>query len=185
MSGNARLVGLELAKARLAAINRSVDPIARGATNTTATQARQTQYIAPMSALFYDKAFLRRRMVIKRAGRKRSDARIIPSSSGIPVTEWPGWNYSALSPTRGRIYVRDLQGRKIAAGFVNPSAKQRKPVRTRGFKGANGRKMKPALGPSLAFFFRRLTTSKTIRWTNAFLQQEFERRMRRELAKYQ
>ena len=41
-----------------------------------------------------------------------------------------------------------------------------------------------ALGPSAAYWFKQLSGSGTIRWTNIFLQQEFERRIRREIAKY-
>lgn len=179
-----RLEGVEAARRQLSDINRKVEPVMRGALNTTATRTRQTQYIKPIGALFYDKQSLRRRLVIKRAGRNRNDARIIPSSSGIPILQWPGWKYSAVSQTRGVIYIRTLRGRKIAAGFVNPSATKGHPLRSKGFKGAGGRKVKPALGPSIAYFFKQITNAGTIRWTNQFLQQEFEKRFQRELTRY-
>lgn len=183
MQVNVKIHGLEMAKARLAEVNRQIEPVLRGAQNTTATKVRTERYVKPMGRVFYDKAFLRRRMIVKRAGRRRTDARVIPSSSGIPIIQWPGWKYSVITPTRGRIFIRTLKGRKLAAGFVNPSGRKGLPLRTRGFKGANGKSLKPALGPSVAYFFKQLTDSQTIRWTNGFLQQEFERRIKREVAK--
>jgi hypothetical protein len=39
------------------------------------------------------------------------------------------------------------------------------------------------MGPSTAYWFKQLADAGTVRWTNAFLQQEFESRIRKELAR--
>lgn len=190
MQVNIKIRGLEEAKKQLEGMRRKVDPVMRGALNTTATQARQKVYIRQLGVLFYDKQELRRRLVIKRAGKNRNDSRIIPSSSGIPVVDWPGWRYSVVAPTRGVIYVRGLNGRKVAAGFVNPASKGRFPLRSKGFKGAGlrakgtrRRVYKGAIGPSIAYFFRQLTNAESFRFINEFLQEEFAKRMNKEIAK--
>ncbi|MCY1375541.1 hypothetical protein D9M69_629650 [compost metagenome] len=90
-----------------------------------------------------------------------------------------------------------FKGHKIAAGFVNPSSFARQPLATRSSvtrfvkkRGGNftysygaGTQsgLMPAMGPSVAWFFRRLTTVTTIRWANRRLEIEFQRRVRRAL----
>lgn len=193
MNLGVRLVGRELAQARLAAIGRSVDPVARGAVNTTATRSRAERYVKPLAGTI-DAPRLRRALRVKRANSRRMDARIIPSSSGVPVVNYRQWGFDVIDATRARIWVAGPNGKKIAAGFVNPSSRQRMPLSTRSGKTvqkaggqrtyAYQRALQLAQGPSVAYWFRQLTDAGTIRWTNIFLQQEFERRIRREIAKY-
>lgn len=188
-----RLVGRELAQARLAAIGRSVEPVARGAVNTTATRTRAERYVKPL-AVAIDAGLLRRALRVKRANSRRVDARIIPSSSGVLVVNYRQWGFDVIDATRARIWVAGPNGKKIAAGFVNPSSRQRLPLSTRSGKTvqkaagqrtyAYQRALQLAQGPSVAYWFRQFTDAGTIRWTNIFLQQEFERRIRREIAKY-
>jgi hypothetical protein len=136
-------------------------------------------------------------MVIKRANTRRLNARVIPSSSGVEVTSYKSWSFEVIDATRARIFVIGPKGRKMAAGFVNPSSRSKFPLATRSQRARTSRKFAPqitsyrynwglseALGPSIAFWFKQLTTSNSIRWVNTFLQQEFERRIRREIAKY-
>lgn len=183
MQVSVKVTGLELAKARLAEVGRKVDPVLRGALNTTATKARTTRYVNPMRGAL-PTGFSRRAMRLKRARGTLTNARIIPSSSGVPVTRYLGWGYSKISATRARIWVRGPNGHKVAAGFVNPSSFSRMPWSTRiKVRGAPKGFLSPALGPSVAYWFKQLTDSQTIRWTNTFLQQEFELRIRREIAK--
>lgn len=188
-----RLVGREMAQARLAAIGRSVEPVARGAVNTTATRSRAERYVKPLAGTI-DAPRLRRALRVKRANSRRMDARIIPSSSGVLVVNYRQWGFDVIDATRARIWVAGPGGKKIAAGFVNPSSRQRLPLSTRSGKTvqkaagqrtyAYQRALQLAQGPSVAYWFRQFTDAGTIRWTNIFLQQEFERRIRREIAKY-
>lgn len=190
---NVRLVGRELAQARLAAIGRSVEPVARGAVNTTATRSRAERYVKPLAGTIAAPR-LRRALRVKRANSRRMDARIIPSSSGVLVVNYRQWGFDVIDATRARIWVAGPSGKKIAAGFVNPSSRQRLPLSTRSGKTvqkaagqrtyAYQRALQLAQGPSVAYWFRQFTDAGTIRWTNIFLQQEFERRIRREIAKY-
>lgn len=187
MQVNVRMVGLELAQRRLAEVGRKVDPVLRGALNTTATKARAERYVKPLSKSLKG-ARVRSAMRVKRANTRRMESRIIPSSSGVLLLNYQVWGFDTLSPTRARLWVRAPNGRKVAAGFVNPSSAGKLPWNTRGKKAkAAGKKAfdhrRLAMGPSVAYWFKRLSGSQTIRWTNIFLQQEFEKRMRKELAK--
>jgi hypothetical protein len=194
-----RVVGLDLAVARLAAVQRGVDPVLRGALNTTATKSRSERYIKPMGRLFKASvlgsrlggADLRGKLVIKRARRGRMNSRVIPSGSGVRVDDYRRWVFEVLTPTRARIHVYGLGGRKVAAGFVNPASSKQAPLSTRSSKTtargktyAYKKALSAAMGPSTAYWFKQLSSSATIRWTNTFLQQEFERRIRLEIAKY-
>ncbi|WP_324730978.1 hypothetical protein [Pseudomonas paeninsulae] len=189
MQVNVQFKGLELAKARLAELGRTVEPVLRGALNTTATKARSDRYIKPLRGTIKG-ARVRRAMKVKRAGKRRSDARVIPSSSGIPVLEYAGWGFDPIDATRARVWVRSPSGKKIAAGFVNPSSAKKQPLSTRSSKtAARGktytykRALGAASGPSAAYWFKQLSGNDTIRWVNVFLRQEFEKRMRKEVAK--
>lgn len=183
-----RSVGTEFAKARLAEVNRSVVPVLRGALNTTATKTRAERYVKPLNKTFAG-ARTRKGMKVKRANTRYMNSRLIPSSAGVEVPEYKTWGIEPIDATRARIWVLGPKGRKIAAGFVNPSSKGRKPLSTRSSKTtrnktyAYSRPVQTAQGPSIAFWFKALTDSATVRWVNIFLQQEFERRIKKEVAK--
>lgn len=183
MQVSVKISGLEMAQARLAEVSRKIDPVLRGALNTTATKARTARYVNPLRSAL-PTVFSRRAMRLKRARGRLTNARIIPSSSGVPVTRYLGWGYTKISATRARIWVRGPNGHKVAAGFVNPSSFSRMPWSTRiKVRGAPKGFLSPALGPSVAYWFKQLTDRQTITWTNVFLQQEFEKRIRVEFAK--
>ncbi|MBW6267954.1 hypothetical protein KZ859_36700, partial [Pseudomonas aeruginosa] len=84
------------------------------------------------------------------------------------------WIFEPINSTRARIYVVGPNGRKVAAGFVNPSGRLQRPLSTRSARGRSPnvasytyrRALQEAQGPSVAYWFRLLTTAKTIRWTN-------------------
>jgi hypothetical protein len=187
MQVNVRLHGLELAKARLAEVNKKVDPVLRGALNTTATKARGERYVKPLGKTLKG-ARVRAAMKVKRANSRRLNSRIIPSSSGVLLMNYRAWGFDPINPTRARLWVRAPNGRKVAAGFVNPSSAGKLPWNTRGKKArAAGKKAfdhrRLAMGPSVAYWFKALTDAQTIRWINGYLQQEFEARIRKEIAK--
>lgn len=188
MQFGVRVVGVEQAMQRLAEVGRKVDPVLRGALNTTATKTRTERYVKGLTGSI--KAVrVRRALKIKRANSRYMNARIIPSSAGILVLNYQTWGFDQIDATRGRIWVSGVNGRKVAAGFVNPSSAQKLPLSTRSSKtrGAKAYNYKRALqlaqGPSAAYWFKQLTDSQTINWVNAYLQQEFAKRLRKELSK--
>lgn len=188
MQLSVKLSGIEQAKARLAEVGRKVDPVLRGALNTTGTKARTERYVKPMGPSIKAQR-LRGALKLKRARRGRMNARIIPSSSGILVVNYKTWGFDVIDATRARIWVRGPAGRKVAAGFVNPSSSQKLPWSTRSSKTkgsktyAYKRALQLAQGPSAAYWFKQLSGSQTVRWVSAYLQQEFEKRITREVAK--
>lgn len=192
MQVGVRVVGADMAASRLAAQGKSVVPALRGALNTTATKARTERYVKPLRGTM-KAAQVRKAMRVKRANSRRLNSRVIPSSSGVSVLNYGTWGYDVIDKTRARIWVKGPQGKKVAAGFVNPSSAKRLPLATKSSRARNkasGPKayayripIGVAMGPSVAYWFKQLSGSATIRWTNIFLQQEFERRVRRELAK--
>lgn len=199
MQLSVKVVGLDMARARLAEQGRKVDPVLRGALNTTATKGRTERYVKPLSGSLKG-ANVRRALKVKRANSRRMNARIIPSSSGVDVIDYRSWGFDSINATRARIWVRGPDGRKVAAGFVNPSSSGKRPLATRSDKARNFKQpernktpgitryryelgLTNAMGPSVAYWFKQLSSSATVRWINIFLQQEFERRIKRELAK--
>lgn len=186
-----RQEGLEAAKAQLASIGRSVNPVMRGTLDTTAVEVRRRRYVPAIAPMFKSRRFVVDRIVLKRVKPRKKvfDARLIPSSSSVYVTEYKRWGYRALDETRARISVGSFKGHKVVAGFVNPSSFARQPWRTRTERAGNGKKyryesqLKPALGPSIAFYFKRMTNRATIEFANKRMEIEFQRRLRRELLK--
>lgn len=180
MDLSVRVVGLEQARAQLLAAGKKVDPVLRGALNTTATKSRSERYVKPLGKTIAGPR-LRRALRVKRANSRRMNARIIPSSSGVAVVNYRTWGVDRIDATRARIWVAGPNGRKIAAGFVNPSSSNRLPLSTR--KGRAKASLRLAQGPSVAYWFKQLSGGQTIAWVNAYLQQEFRKRMNRELSK--
>lgn len=184
------------AKLQLASLGKSVDPALRGALDNTATETRKRRYTPLIAPMFRGRSWVNKRIIIKRvnARKGRFDARLIPSSAGVYVTEYKRWGYQAIDQTRARILVGSFKGHKVAAGFVNPSSFGRQPLATRQSVTRNVKKrggaftysygngqLQPAIGPSVAWFFKRLTSVTTVRWVNKHLDAEFQRRVRRAL----
>ncbi len=192
-----RLQGEEMARARMDAIGKAVEPVLRGALNTTARRARKEIFVPALSPLFRKRSWLNKRLTIKLAGTRRLNARIVPSGAGVPVMDRPGWRFIPLSATRARITVPGLGGStKVAAGFVNPSGAKQRPLATRSEKARNLKRpkggpatyryewgLKPAYGPSIAFYFRQVADSRAVTLIGSMLQEEFERRLREAEAK--
>lgn len=181
-------IGFDTARRRLERAGKRIDPVLRGALNTTATKTRTERFVKPLKSTIKGKR-LRSAMKVKRANSRRMESRIIPSSSGIPVTTYSKWGYDPIDATRARIWIIGPNGKKIAAGFVNPSSSGRKPLITRTSKRGKSRtysyskKLQEALAPSAAYWFKQLARKGTIKWTNNFLQKEFARRVTKELNK--
>lgn len=184
-----QIKGLKDAQRKLSRAGKRVDPVLRGALNTTATKARAERYVKPLRASIQPKR-VRGAMRIKRARRGMMNSRIIPSSAGIPVISYRSWGFDAIDKTRARIWVQGPGARKTAAGFVNPSGRHKLPLITRSSKTTKkaktyqyGRILQLAQGPSVAFWFKELSGSATENWVGGYLQQEFVKRMQKELEK--
>ncbi|MDY0186183.1 MAG: hypothetical protein RBR43_09935 [Desulfuromonadaceae bacterium] len=184
-----KLKGVKEARRQLESASKRVDPVLRGALNTTATKARAERYVKPLSSSMQSKR-VRGALVIKRARRGMMNSRIIPSSAGIPVIHYRSWGFDVIDKTRARIWVRGPGSRKIAAGFVNPSSNNKLPLSTRSAKTTKkgksyqyGRRLQLAQAPSIAFWFKQLSGSQTRDWVSGYLQKEFVKRLQKELDK--
>lgn len=189
MNVTIQVMGLKQAQKQLADQGKKVDPVLRGALNTTATKSRAERFVKPLAKTMKAQR-VRAGLKIKRARRGRMDSRIIPSSSGVLVVNYRTWGYDVIDATRARVWVRGPAGKKVAAGFVNPSSSQKLPLSTRSSKTtargktyAYKRALQLARGPSTAFWFKRLMTTQTIAWISDFLQQDFAKRMQKEIDK--
>ncbi|MCY1360867.1 hypothetical protein D9M69_475130 [compost metagenome] len=178
---------------------KKVEPVLRGTLDSTATETRKRKYTPAIAPMFRNRGWVNKRLVIKRVNtlKARFDARIIPSSAGVYVTEYRRWGYQPINATRARILVGSFRGSKVAAGFVNPASFARQPLATRSSVTRNVKKrggsftytygagtqsgVMPAMGPSVAYFFKRLTSVTLIRWVNRYAEAEFQRRYRRAL----
>lgn len=184
-----QIKGLKEVRRTLERAGKRVDPVLRGALNTTATKTRTERYVKPLRASIQPKR-VRGAMRIKRARRGMMNSRIIPSSAGIPVIHYRSWGFDAIDKTRARIWVQGPGSRKTAAGFVNPSSTNKLPLSTRSSRAAkNGktysykRHLQLAQGPSVAYWFKGLSGGETYNWVSVFLQKEFIKRMQKELDK--
>lgn len=193
--------GFEAAKKQLESLGRKVEPVLRGALDSTAMDVRKRRYTPDIAKMFKGRSWVNQRIKVKRVNvrKGRFDARLIPSSSGIAVTEYRKWGYQTITATRARILVGSFKGHKVAAGFVNPASFARQPLATRSSVTRDVKKrggqftysygagtqsgVMPAMGPSVAWFFKRLTNAATIKYTNRKLQNEFAKRLRKELLK--
>jgi len=195
-----RAESFDAAKRQLESIGRKIDPVLRGALDTTAVEVRKRRYTPAIAQMFKGRSFVNKRILVKRVNRRkgRFDARLIPSSAGVYVTEYRKWGFIPITPTRARIIVGSFKGHKVAAGFVNPASFGRQPWRTRSEKERKLKKapkfdqrtsyryqtpLEAAIGPSVAFFFKRMTNAATLKYANQRVQQEFQRRLRKELLK--
>lgn len=189
MNVTIQVMGLKQAQRQLEGLGKKVDPVLRGALNTTATKTRSERFVKPLTQTIRPQR-VRAALKVKRARRGRMDARIIPSSSGVLVANYRTWGFDVIDATRARIWVRGPRGRKIAAGFVNPSSSQKLPLSTRSSKTtargktyAYKRALQLARGPSTAYWFKQLATTQTIKWTSDYLQAEFAKRLQKEIDK--
>ena len=189
MNVTVKVLGLKEAERQLQAQAKKVDPVLRGALNTTATKTRTERFVKPLTQTIRPQR-VRAALKVKRARRGRMDARIIPSSSGVLVVNYRTWGFDVIDATRARIWVRGPRGRKVAAGFVNPSSSQKLPLSTRSSKTtargktyAYKRALQLARGPSTAYWFKQLATTQTIKWTSDYLQAEFAKRLQKEIDK--
>ena len=184
------LKGLDKAARELQRKQKRVAPVLRGALNTTATKARAERYVKPLGKTLAGKR-VRAALRVKRARRGMMNSRIIPSSAGVPVALYKAWGIlNAISPTRASIWVVGPNGKKQAAGFINPASSHKLPLGTKllkkrggGEKGKRGKETHLAHGPSVAHWFRGLSGRDTQAWVSSFLQDEFQKRMQKELAK--
>ena len=186
---------LALANASLVATGRQIDGALRRAVRATATDIRREMLVEPIMAstglkrkILNDRLMLRfdrgpaTKNSVEFAGGEHS-ARIVPSAKGIRVTEFKGWRTDAIDKTRARILVPwVVGGMKVAAGFVNPSGKKQKPIRTRSRKKALPF-ARTALAPSVASMLKALYNDRFIGDASDRLAERFELEISKELNK--
>lgn len=167
---------------------KKIEPTLIKSLNATGTRARTNIYVQPLKRSL-KAAKVRKSIRIWRANRRRIVTRLVPVSASVPVAHYVTWGYeNAGHPTRARIWVQGPDGKKVAAGFVNPLSQHKLALSTRTTRQRRGKiarhdytTLQPAEGPSVAYWFKGLTTPSMQRWTGVYLRKEFERRMRQEL----
>ena len=182
----ASLSGLDTVRLEMKGLQKKMPAIIRGAINTTASKTRQERYVKPLTRAISPKV-VRKALRVSRARSRRMSAWVIPSSASVPVLQYKQWGYEdAGHPTRARIWVIGPDGRKVAAGFINPSSAHKLPLAS--YKTRKGGKipfksLQPAQGLSAAYWFQGLTGGNTLRWVNVLLKREMTNRVNKEIAK--
>lgn len=126
------------------------------AANRTATSLRK-EIINQMAAAVQ----IKRRSALKlRVKRATSSAPYIRITAAAQSTDISAWTYSyelaGRDPTRGQIVVPWFGGRKISPGWIDPTWKRPKPVRTRDAKGRKIKEPLPAYGLTTAAIYKQL-----------------------------
>ena len=173
--------GLDQMDEFLAATEEEIRRAARNAVNQTATAAR-TRMVDRMRITGVNSKLLRSRMRIQRAQSGEALATVIPSSAGVPVTQYT-WHAEANpdNTSRARLYVRWVEGgNKLAAGFLNQHASNPRPMSTRSSKGTLA-KPKAALGPSVAAMFKVLRTRDFDMATSETLREKFRSALNKQM----
>lgn len=173
------LSGLDAVLNQLHKLGKEGDKIAREAATRAATLVRQNFLVGLISEQTgISRSVIMRYTYIKRATPKYEHARINFSGAGIEVGEYR-YQIKKLDATRARILVDWLGGMKIAAGFVNPSSKNKHPLRTRSHKTSRSGKgysyetgLSKALGPSLATAYLAIPSQAIDREAQKFLGEE-------------
>ncbi|QEL55501.1 hypothetical protein [Chromobacterium paludis] len=195
MKIDVQLSELALANAELVATGQQIDRALRRAVRVTATTIRREMVVEPIMA----RTGLRRKSVNQRLALKFDKpgkdggtanilsgphvARIVPSAKGIRVTEFRRYEVQAITRTRARILIPWVDGgKKVVAGFVNPSGSKLKPMRTRS-------RNKPlpyprtALAPSVASMVKAMYDSQFVADAGARLEAQFELEIAKEIDK--
>jgi hypothetical protein len=128
------------------------------------------------------KKLLRQRIRISRAKQKTLQAKLVPDSQGLPITEYTWRPEPAGHPTRARILIRWFGGWKVAAGFINPEADRPLPMKTITSKG---RFRRPVLahGISVAAAFKVARDDGRLDKYSARLAEIFEEKMADQVAR--
>ena len=169
------------------------------ATNRAARWIKRVLLVEPFSkATGVRRVIFNDRIRLDLANNMQAEARIVPSSKGIPARNY---RHRAVavggSKVRGRVLVDWLQGEKIAPGFINLSSSRKLPLATRSVQERNiaastrspGRTQyrydyqipKDASGPSPAALFREAVTDATREQAAERLAFEFNLELDKEL----
>lgn len=184
----------------LSATEKEVARAQRNACNRTATAVRRMLAARIQAGTGLPDAFVRGRIRIYRAGGNFGDAKVVPSSAGVPVDRYV-WRFVPQPKvmSRATIFVRWFGGEKPAAGFVNPLGKRQAPLRTyskrEGRPGKSGtsraavayvyktEKPESALGPSVAAAARVVIDDAFLAETQALLASHFEKALANQVEK--
>ncbi|WP_286801316.1 phage tail protein [Marinobacter sp. UBA2498] len=152
------------------------------AINAGATEFRRGFVDDIHQATGLKKKLLRERIRIRRAKQANPQARLVPDSQGLPITEYVWRPEPAGHPTRARILIRWFGGWKVAAGFVNPEADTPLPMKT---ITSRGRLRRPVLahGISVAAAFKVARDDGRLDRYGARLAEIFEDKLADQLAR--
>jgi hypothetical protein len=158
---------MELAET-LAATEKDIKRARKNALRRTATAVRRTVAADIAGATGLNSRLVRSKIVIYNPGGRYDDARIVPSSSGLPATSYPHRIVPIPgNPTRAHVFVRWFGGEKLAAGFANPLGAKQMARSTRNKTGE-------AMGPSVAAAMRLVVTEPLLADAREILAKNFE-----------
>jgi len=176
MSYTLQTQGADQLSELLGALPKETDRAQRNALNSAATEFKRG-FVNDISAgTGLKKKLVRRNISVRRAKGERMEARIIPVSQGLPITEYIWRPEPAGHPTRARILIRWFGGWKVAAGFINPEADRPLPMRT---ITSRGRLKRPILahGLSVASAFKHVRDDGRLDRYSARLAEIFEEKL--------
>lgn len=175
--------GLEELQENLAAMPRETDRALVNTLNKGASFGRRLIVVPAAQATGLRRKVLNGMIPLQRAKTKNLEARIKPSSAGIPVPEYR-WRHVATGkhPTRHRILVGWPGGEKVAAGFVNPFGTYKAPLTTRLYAYRGDKSLYVALGPSAAALRKVLYQDSEARETSNFMATEMQAQLARIVA---
>jgi len=160
----------------LGSLPKETERAQRNALNTGATEFKRS-FVDDISAgTGLKKKLVRGRIRVSRAKGSDGEARVIPDSRGLPITEYTWRPEPAGHPTRARVLVRWFGGWKVAAGFVNPEADRPLPMKT---ITSRGRLRRPVLahGFSVALAFKHVRDDGRLDRYAARLAEIFEEKL--------
>ena len=175
MSYTLQTQGADRLSSLLGSIPKETERAQRNALNAAATEFKRG-FVNDISAgTGLKKKLVRGRIRVSRA-KGAGDARIIPDSQGLPITEYTWRPEPAGHPTRARVLIRWFGGWKVAAGFINPEADRPIPMKT---ITSRGRLRRPALahGVSVAAAFKYVRDDGRLDRYSARLAEIFEEKL--------
>jgi len=153
MSYTLQTQGADRLAALLGALPDETERAQRNALNAAATEIKRSFVDEISGGTGLKKKLVRQGIRVSRAKRATSEARIIPDSQGLPITEYTWRPEPAGHPTRARVLIRWFGGWKVAAGFINPESDRPVPLKTITSRGRSRRPML-AHGVSIAAAFK-------------------------------
>ncbi|KMQ75300.1 phage tail protein [Marinobacter subterrani] len=180
MSYTLQTQGADRLASLLGAFDKETERAQKNALNAAASEFKRG-FVNDISAgTGLKKKLVRGRIRVSRAKGAAGEARIIPDSQGLPITEYTWRPEPAGHPTRARILIRWFGGWKVAAGFINPESERPLPLKTITSKG---RRRRPVLahGVSVAAAFKHVRDDGRLDRYSARLAEIFEEKLEEQI----